>query len=933
MGLQTKLRTSEPGDVYEQEADRVADQAMAASAHHAVHQTPPRVQRFSGQPTEKIEAVPASVHQALASPGTPLQPTLKQDMEQRFGYDFSQVRLRLGSVAEQSAQDVNAQAYTVGHNIVFNSGRFSPETSEGRLLLAHELTHVLQQTGPNQNRFGQRSAQPGLSGDYSLARKPLAGGTVGGPQTVKMMTREDARALLAGYIVGGVDDAFSAMKVIEDTLRMSFTLENASVRLRLLTAAISLLDEGGAASVLKALTMPRGTKQKHVSERFNRLDRRFRRPLLELLHERSGTKAVGEEEQQPAKPSKESSPKGKSAWVELDQGIFAYMVNAGMTVDDVAAQISRHPELPNILAQLNNVSRKTPLKEAHPIVVSINFIDREEAIHDMPEHIRSRIATVRQMTTSKEQYLRFVRVRGGPRPPGFAPFSMAAPVSVGFALQPLFEAFKRLGYAAGFVVGLLEGAKNAVVDLFEGALDMIKTVGELLYNVITGNLSEIKKMLMDWIDMLKLAWKNRSDIASDFMDKWEAEDGWDRGRFQGKVLGWVMMTVLIVFLTAGFGAIPQIAGKWKFVIDALKLADRVQDISTYAGAVGKLPRKATAIVRSKLGLKAEGVAETTVDKAAKETAEQGVTKTAKELPINMTQMEQPMMLAGKRHTLSIKRVGNKLKLWLCSNGCGELIERCDRLLQLVTNDVTRAQVESVRRRVQVLQGDLDSGKVTADILANELNLLRNTLEDVASKETSAVAKVVEGQMPIAKEPAQASKVEDPRSSEPAAGARGPYPHLSDVELVKRIAERTLDTSSPGVIARIRARSDTLRSRLRNILVEEFGANAFREYEFMVIGMPADKAGKFQLRSAGRVFGANDPFAAEIFAYRAVARTGKPGTVGGVLVVVERGAAKFPREIPIGDMPTINQIILEGEALDKLSRASDVVELPSGFFDE
>ena len=71
---------------------------------------------------------------------------LQQDMGQRFGHDFSRVRVHTGRAAEQSARDVNAHAYTVGHNIAFGAGRFAPGTYEGRRLLAHELTHVVQQS-------------------------------------------------------------------------------------------------------------------------------------------------------------------------------------------------------------------------------------------------------------------------------------------------------------------------------------------------------------------------------------------------------------------------------------------------------------------------------------------------------------------------------------------------------------------------------------------------------------------------------------------------------------------------------------------------------------------------------------------------------------------------------------------------------------------
>ena len=145
LGLQTKLKVNEPGDIYEQEADRIADQVMATPAHHAVNSAPSRIQRFSNQSNGQMGAAPASVDHALASPGRPLQPALRQDMEQRFGYDFSRVRVHSGAAAEQSARDVNANAYTVGHHIVFGAGRYASGTHEGRRLIAHELTHVVQQ--------------------------------------------------------------------------------------------------------------------------------------------------------------------------------------------------------------------------------------------------------------------------------------------------------------------------------------------------------------------------------------------------------------------------------------------------------------------------------------------------------------------------------------------------------------------------------------------------------------------------------------------------------------------------------------------------------------------------------------------------------------------------------------------------------------------
>lgn len=148
--LQTKLVISEPGDAYEQEADRVAEQVMRMSPtdlsrrqKHGV--TQPLVQRrASGGVTGLAEAPPA-VHDVLNSPGQPLDATTRALFEPRFGHDFSRVRVHSGTAAEQSARDVNANAYTVGNDIVFSAGRFAPSTNAGRGLLAHELTHVVQQ--------------------------------------------------------------------------------------------------------------------------------------------------------------------------------------------------------------------------------------------------------------------------------------------------------------------------------------------------------------------------------------------------------------------------------------------------------------------------------------------------------------------------------------------------------------------------------------------------------------------------------------------------------------------------------------------------------------------------------------------------------------------------------------------------------------------
>jgi peptidoglycan/xylan/chitin deacetylase (PgdA/CDA1 family) len=159
--IQTKLAINQPGDEYEQEADRVAEQVLAAPALPFVSGAPPRIQRFTGQASGQTDTGPTSVDRVLASPGRPLNPVLQQEMGQRFGYDFSRVRVHSGSDAEQSALEVNARAYTAGQNIVFGAGQHALGTTEGQRLLAHELTHVIQQNGGQlAGRSAARSTEP-----------------------------------------------------------------------------------------------------------------------------------------------------------------------------------------------------------------------------------------------------------------------------------------------------------------------------------------------------------------------------------------------------------------------------------------------------------------------------------------------------------------------------------------------------------------------------------------------------------------------------------------------------------------------------------------------------------------------------------------------------------------------------------------------------
>jgi hypothetical protein len=171
LAIQPKLTINQPGDAYEQEAETVAAQVLRMPA--------PGVQRAcacGGTPDDTGEcpacrakrlgiqrqstsaeavAAPPSVHTTLRTSGQPLDADVRAFLEPRFGYDFSQVRVHTNPQAAESAKAVNAHAYTVGQNVVFGAGQYQPHSSAGQKLLAHELTHVVQQANTGVQRLAR----------------------------------------------------------------------------------------------------------------------------------------------------------------------------------------------------------------------------------------------------------------------------------------------------------------------------------------------------------------------------------------------------------------------------------------------------------------------------------------------------------------------------------------------------------------------------------------------------------------------------------------------------------------------------------------------------------------------------------------------------------------------------------------------------------
>jgi peptidoglycan hydrolase-like protein with peptidoglycan-binding domain len=194
--LQAKLTVNQPGDIYEQEANHVADQVMRSPEPLSGRQTSSpaisvqracacgecpecrkkgdTVQRAASGNSTNIASAPSLVHDVLRSPGQPLDATTRSFMEPRFGMDLSSVRVHTDSKASESATAINARAYTVSNDIVFAKGEYAPSGAAGRHLLAHELAHTIQQRGAHsiQRQAAARKvlAAPRFSGDALLDR-------------------------------------------------------------------------------------------------------------------------------------------------------------------------------------------------------------------------------------------------------------------------------------------------------------------------------------------------------------------------------------------------------------------------------------------------------------------------------------------------------------------------------------------------------------------------------------------------------------------------------------------------------------------------------------------------------------------------------------------------------------------------------------------
>lgn len=258
LAVQPKLTVGAPNDKYEQEADKVAAQvvkqinAPQSSTQDIQRETPqeeealqmkPMLQRMGHEGGDVSSDIESSIQGARGG-GAALEPRLQDQMGQAMGADFSGVRVHTDARSDQLNQSIQAKAFTTGNDVFFRQGAYDPTSQGGQALIAHELTHVVQQTGAVQRSAHKKISQTGdriqrddeivgdvdLSGFSDKATKTSLGGsqpslleeaekqTTTSVDTGSVTTTETSSKAFAGC-------GTAAQKIVEcdgDTLKEAF---------------------------------------------------------------------------------------------------------------------------------------------------------------------------------------------------------------------------------------------------------------------------------------------------------------------------------------------------------------------------------------------------------------------------------------------------------------------------------------------------------------------------------------------------------------------------------------------------------------------------------------------------------------------------------------------------------------------------------------
>lgn len=559
--VQTKVRVGPANDRYEVEADHVADHVLRLAVPPAaarVSRAPitPLVRRQEDESgPEEDDEVSAIVQSRRAGGGTPdvspgnqsyiaglpgrgrpLPDETRAYLEPRFGLGFGGVRVHTDAAAQRSAGALRARAYTVGQDVVFGPGEYQPQSAQGMHLLAHELSHVVQQGGAQ--------ASDGAGAMIRRQPEPAEEADVETP-----IEEEDAPVFDVG------DAALEAQEEGEriETLGVVQTEDGAN-----------LWPETGRTQPMLG-TLP-----------FNTLvfiDRRLDGTWFSVYvekHQRGGALPVAPGTHgfvqairvSPDMPDPE-------AWLyritKPGQGALALAAelypNYAPDCELGVAACRDWRYLVNVLVAVNDAAGR-------------RFLYKENAGDDW-DRAKTMRATVQPPKKGSKAPPASKKYSGGQIwVPGMELVkALEGQVSSGsISLEALTTLKDILIGVAAFIVGLLDGAISSILDIFIGVYDLIVLAKDLIIKIFTGTIISDAKGL--WDDLSKVS---ISDIIDLVGAKWNAPSTWDRWKFRGYVIGYAIVEILLLIFSVG-------------AVTAIKWAGKAAKVGKFARYLAELPR-------------------------------------------------------------------------------------------------------------------------------------------------------------------------------------------------------------------------------------------------------------------------------------------------------------------------------------------------------
>ena len=601
-------------DPHEREADEVAHQVMRMSEPH--FETEPMLQRAcacggecpncQSAATGRVQAKfitgnasgsqldSAHVVPNLDSSGQPLDGATKAFFEPRFGHDFSQVRVHDGSASAVSARAVSAHAYTVGPHIVFGEGRFDPNRTDGRRLLAHELTHVIQQ-----------------------GHAPHGSRRRGASHEVQRVTRTEPSVRVAhGTGVAAVQrdaDPTASTLTPEEVDRMSNATLDENIDLAerwLQSKPVVAIEWTVVARNLDLMKKVRdGRNNKSVAESLaptvwqegEKVDR------LGLVQVDKGTVLCKMADNNTAfktlplntRVAVDRRVKGGWYFVVLDNGDYGYTAESDIntTLPDPGARLYRVQPGEGAQAIVKKFFADFKWGQDERfyvnVLVYVNNASGRKGV-SKPSLDAKWDTTVThagsQIWIPGEDYATSLkgRVSSGS-------FTYEAWQTIKDVASDIAEFL--LGSAA-FIVGLLHGALESLWDLLVGLVDLVEMVWKVLKSIIQGELISDIKALWGQLSNLKLS--DILDSVAEWLDKkWNADGIWERWQFRGWLIGYIIMEVLMLIFSDGIITAVKWVGK------SAKLAKLFEKLPVLA----KLAKRVEAVKDAKLIQKIkEGIA-------------------------------------------------------------------------------------------------------------------------------------------------------------------------------------------------------------------------------------------------------------------------------------------------------------------------------------